>query len=124
MLKIVIYNKSSFLQILNLLLLLILEILLFFLLKNFKYFVIRFLCEGGISDSNGGDLNIILNETYIERYITVMKYLLRIYILRMAHILKEQLMEKKLENCYGSIFSISTWELTGNSYANLNKKVF
>jgi hypothetical protein len=42
---------------------------------------------------NGGDLNIILNETYIEGYITVMKFLLRIYILRMAHILKEQLME-------------------------------
>ena len=58
---------------------------------------------------NGGDLNIILNETYIEGYITVMKFLLRIYILRMAHILKEQLME--MEYCYGSIFSISTLEI-------------
>ena len=72
---------------------------------------------------NGGDLNIILNETYIEEYITVMKFLLRIYILRMAHILKEQLIKLKMEYCYGSIFSISTWELTGNSYANLNNKV-
>ena len=45
---------------------------------------------------NGGDLNIILNETYIEGYITVMKYLLRIYILRIAHILKEQLIKLKI----------------------------
>ena len=96
---------------------------MFFLLKNFKCFIIRFLYGKEISDNNGGNLNIILNETYIEEYITVMKYLLRIYILSMVHILKEQLMEKKLENCYGSIFSISTWELTGNSYANLNNKV-
>ena len=27
-----------------------------------------------------------------------------------------------MEYWYGSIFSISTWELTGNSYANLNNK--
>ena len=45
---------------------------------------------------NGGDLNIILNETYIEGYITVMKFLLRIYILRIAHILKEQLIKLKI----------------------------
>ena len=45
---------------------------------------------------NGGDLNIILNETYIEEYITVMKFLLRIYILRIAHILKEQLIKLKI----------------------------